>query len=237
MVATLLLIIVLRWFEGSYQGMLYGAAIRAMVVERFSNLELTDQIQARFEFERLWLPRIILYAGFEGAVIWLAFALLPGHYLWTVPLIIGTIAESWYYYGYISPERHRRKYGTTDWALDQLECKPGDQIRIMVTNLSPVNDLTWPKRAWEIINSDGTSVYSPPVTPNLKVEPNFSYVWNFNVPQSFNPGIYRIIVYKPGKEDIARELARKLFVRPPLNQGPVLAKNRRHTTLIPILSC
>ena len=70
--ATALLIIVLRWFDGNYQGFIYAINSRAIVIERLLNLELTEEIQDRFKASVLWLPTIILYAGFELAVIGLA---------------------------------------------------------------------------------------------------------------------------------------------------------------------
>jgi hypothetical protein len=41
------------------------------------------------------------------------------------------------------PARLRRTQTQTDWTLDRLECRAGDQLRIMVTNLRPRTRFSW----------------------------------------------------------------------------------------------
>lgn len=218
LIATTLLIIVLRWFDGNYQGFLYGAATRAKVIERFLNLELTDEISVRYEIEKLGRPKIILYAGFEGAVIGLAFALLPEHIDWSIYLLIGSIVESLIYYFRFSPEKLRGKFPGTDWAMDRLQCSTGQQVRIMMTNLSK-QDICLNKNdiPWVIKNKNGQQVHTEVLAENLEIRPGFSYVWDWKIPQ-IDPGIYRMFVnvnvnsIEAKKE--YRELARKVQIKP-----------------------
>src|SRR5437867_6427418 len=110
LIATALLIIVLRWFDGNYQGYLYGAAMRSKVIERLVNLELTNQMSLRYEVDRLWVAIIILYIGFEAAIIGFAVALLGNHYDWIVYLTAGIVGELYLYYRFASPDRLRGSY-------------------------------------------------------------------------------------------------------------------------------
>jgi hypothetical protein len=214
LIATSLLIIVLRWFDGNYQGFLYGAATRAKVIERFMNLELTDEISVRYEIEKLGRPKIILYAGFQGAVIGLAFTLLPQHIDWPIYLLVGSIAESLIYYFRYSPEKLRGRFSGTDWAIDRLQCSAGEQVRIMMTNLSR-GDIHLEKDAipWMIKDKNGEKIYNEVLTENLVINPGFSYVWDWKVPE-IQPGIYRIVVNISRATNELRELARKIQVTP-----------------------
>jgi hypothetical protein len=214
LLATTLLIIVLRWFDGNYQGFLYGAATRAKVIERFLNLELTDEISVRYEIEKLGRPKIILYAGFEGAVIGLAFALLPEHIDWPIYLLVGSIVESLIYYFRFSPEKLRGKFPGTDWAIDRLQCSTDQQVRIMMTNLGQ-QDVCFTKNniAWMIKNKNGKEIHTEVLGENLAIAPGFSYVWDWKVPP-IDPGIYRIFVNINIATNEHRELARKIQIKP-----------------------
>lgn len=210
LVATTLLIIVLRWFDGNYQGFQYGASMRAKVLERFHNLELSDTISLRYRVDKLWVPKIILYAGFEGAVIGLAYALLPEHSSWVAYLTIGIVVENILYYRFASPERLRGKFAGTDWALDRLRCTNGETVRIMLTNLGSTDRILEKDTiAWKILDKNNVEIHSETVHNTIKVTPSFSYVWAWNVGDK-DPGIYRIKVNIDDNEE--RELSRKLYV-------------------------
>ena len=124
--ATALLIIVLRWFDGNYQGFIYAINSRAIVIERLLNLELTEEIQDRFKASVLWLPTIILYAGFELAAIGLAWILPPGHNNlmsfpprrqdWVENLYLLLLAEAGIYYAFFTPGRS--VWGVWNWTAD-----------------------------------------------------------------------------------------------------------------------
>jgi hypothetical protein len=230
LVATILLIIVLRWFDGNYQGYLYGVSVRAGVIERFLNLELTTTIAFRYKAEKLWLPQIILYIGFEFSVVLLAIALLPKHYDWIGYLSIGIIAEGCLYYAFASPERLRNLLGGTDWALDRIQCRQYEQIRIMVTNLNPrkwrrSGTISWAANeiAWEIIDKNGNMTaatsHKEVVQTPIQLGPGWSYVWGWTA--AVTPGIYRVKIYyyvmiNNIRQPQFRELARKIQVLPPL---------------------
>jgi hypothetical protein len=198
LVATILLIIVLRWFDGNYRGYNYGVSVRAGVIERFLNLELTTTIDSRYKAEKLWLPIIILYIGFEFAVILLGVALLPKHYDWMGYLSIGIVAEVSLYYSFASPERLRNLLGGTGWALDRIQCRQYEPIRIMVTNLNPnkwhrSGTISWEQNelAWVITDkndnmSDATS-HEEIVQTRIELGPGWSvgldsYRYTGNIP-------------------------------------------------------
>jgi hypothetical protein len=178
-------------------------------------------------------PMIILYVGFEVAVIGLAIALLPDHPYWIYYLILGTADEAIFYYMLANPQKLRWSHGGTDWSLDRLQCKRYDQIRIMVTNLNPSEKYTisWNpgKVAWNIVDKDGQDaiplqdgihpgVVHPGIVQQQRIEvsPGFSHVWTWRA--DVPPGIYRIIVNFQRSDNFfnqakdRRELARKLCI-------------------------
>lgn len=225
LVATTLLIIVLRWFDGNYQGFQYGASVRAIVLERLLNLELSDQIARRYEVEKLWRDKIVLYAGFEAAVVVLSFALISHHPFWIFFLVAFIIAEWFYYYCKVRPEKRRGSIKSCDWALDKIQCMQGEQIRIMMTNLRQ-EVKSWDGRMdagervlnsgdtiWEIYDGqnrrvdkeEGKMSYTNKITPLS----SYMWIWTANV----EPGLYRVIVIADKKaEKKDRELSRKIHV-------------------------
>ena len=66
---------------------------------------------------------------------------------------------------------------------------------------------------WMIKNKNGEKIYKEVLTENLVINPGFSYVWDWKVPE-VQPGIYRIIVNISMVTNEQRELARKIQVTP-----------------------
>jgi hypothetical protein len=256
LVATILLIIVLRWIDGNYRGLQYGAATRSKVIERLLNLELTNEMSLRYELDRLWVAIIILYLGFEGAVIGFALALLGEHYVWIIYLTSGVVAEGYFYYRYGSPDKLRGTYRGADWALDRLECAKGDSIRIIMTNLLPVKrKLIWDKKEkafttkitrmnpiiwrigaepWKITDKHGKDVLggSEPVVNQIVVQSGSSHVWSWKA--DVPPGIYRVQVLRKsaatGDQISYHELARKIHV---IESKPDKKQDQRKEKLTP----
>jgi hypothetical protein len=213
LIATTILIVVLRWFDGNYQGFQYGAAIRAKIIERFLNLELTDEISTSYEVQKLWFPKIVLYFGFEAAVVGLAWALLPLHRLdWIIYLAAAIVVESGVYYKLGDPEKHRTKpKQDNDWALDKLRCSKGDQVQIMMTYLGPVANITLrqAEAIWIIKDNAGIHKHTERMADTVTLLKDQSFLWSWTV--DVDPGIYRIVVNVENKDTI-RELDRKLEV-------------------------
>ena len=240
--ATMLLIIVLRWFDGNYQGIIYAINARAIVIERLINLELTEEIQDRFRASALWLSRNILYTGFEFAVVFLAFVLLPSEHTkltfpptwddWVTILSIVVVIEWVIYFTLFTPGRSVWGHISTDWTLDRLQCERGQQIRLMMTNFSGrirfFLRLKYPifylhlgrikfeknKVIWQIYDSNNKKMHCQTATTDLIVERGSSYVWNWTA--NVEPGIYTIKICQPDYE--ARELDKKLNVLPSENR-------------------
>lgn len=215
---TAVLVIALRWLDGTYQGFQRGAALRGKVIERFLNMELTDQIAVRFEADRLRNQVRLMYYGFEVALIILAFLFLPifeGGAIKSptldlpltlfIVLLVSLIIEGIYYHYGVSPDSRRGPISSSEWAIDKLECKCGDQVRIMMTNVNTCAD---PERGirhllpnetiFDIVDDRGKSVFSD-ANPNpskmvahTDLRPGQSYVWMWNVHR--DSGLYRIRV-------------------------------------------
>jgi hypothetical protein len=214
--ATAILVIALRWLDGHYQGIQRGAALRAKVVERFLNLEVTEEISLRYRIEKLQARINHLYYAFEVAIAVLAVFLLPVFVLKDVPpsdlaLDLGLVAllsgsmlvEAYWYSKALSP-RNLRSLSKTEWAIDRTTCTKGDQVRIMMTNIlepdSPaggVRNLPKGRILWDILDSDQKSIFQIDSHPSklakaVTVPPGNSYVWIWRVEQK--PGIYHVQV-------------------------------------------
>ena len=216
---TLVLVLALRWLDGNYQGLQRGAAIRAKVIERFINFELSDSISVRYEVERLGGQIRILYYFFEVAIIALAvFLLLPyifdNNATWNdskslnVALVVlltsSAIGEGVFYFFFISPEK-RRGYVPTEWAIDRVECKRGDKVRIMTTN---IKGETWKggnyrhlhqgQQIWEIYDSKMAPQFPQDdnhpgrMASGVDLKPGQSYMWA--VEMNLPPGVYHLCV-------------------------------------------
>lgn len=211
---TAVLVVALRWLDSNYRGLQRGAALRGKVIERFLNLEVTDEIATRYEAEKLGKQILVLFYAFEAATVLLAFFLLPNFVAEEVEwdwnglnekliliLTLSLVGEVIYSHRFVNPDKLRGPL-PTEWALDRIQCKQGDPIRIMMTNIqendrilnvpTPQN----PIRIWDVLNDRGESVITGPhpgeMSRSARVETNQSYVWMFTA--HFAPGLYRIRV-------------------------------------------
>lgn len=221
---TLVLVIAVKWLDGNYQGLQRGAAIRAKVLERLQNLELTDEIALRYDVEGGQRQIRILHYGFEAALVILSILLLPVFSagtirldripaldsIWTVDLLlviglaISALAEGVFYYFFVSPE-HSRGPLPTEWAIERLQCKNGDQVRIMTTNIqkssfrsSNIRHLNCGEIVWDILNNELISIFDKKNHPGkmpstVLLMPGQSHVWTWNV-QVPKTGTYHLCV-------------------------------------------
>jgi hypothetical protein len=134
---TLVLIIALQLMDRYYQVLQDAAATRALVLERALNLELTEVITLRFNRYHVKRYAIAIYGLFVFGVVVLGWAVLfPIWYLMAILLVVA-FATWGSVFRLVSL---KYPYGAGDWTIDRLECSPGEEIRITLTNLCPPDD-------------------------------------------------------------------------------------------------
>lgn len=135
---TIVFIIALRLVDKNYEQFQSATVIRAMILERILNIELTETISYRYRRDRFSLHVQLLYisfivlAGGLGSIILsvgyqlflsLAFATAGIAFILAFPKTLNLIL------------RHSEGLPEEDWIIDRLSCEQGEKVRIIITNL------------------------------------------------------------------------------------------------------
>lgn len=153
---TLLLIFGLYILDRNYRVFQKAASTRANVLERVLNIELSQVITERYRTKRVYNFVIALYLLFIFGVCLLGLAVLS-----VTPLILLLIAASVTcgFIVYLASDDSLMKYdyGKIDWILDRTECKQGDDVRVIMTNLgdepfpSPHHPISKGEVMWKLV--------------------------------------------------------------------------------------
>jgi hypothetical protein len=199
--ATLLLVVTLRLLERNYQLFQQAAAVRALILERRLNLELTETISQRYKDDHVALLVIGVYIMFAfgvGAVG--CFILLP-NYLLIESLIVLTAVTIGVLCG-ISFFGLNKPHGSEDWTVDPLECKKNEFVRITLTNLEEDEKkeivLSKGQPVCQIRSEDGGLVDSIFADANISISGQDSYSWLWNASNAPKPGLYRVVPHSYG---------------------------------------
>jgi hypothetical protein len=129
---TLLLILAVHLIDHNYRVYQRAANMRARVLERNLNLELSDTITDRYRASGINLRVWLLYIVFIAGVLCLGGVSLSSNWTYIGILIATALAAILL----------TRLLGTTfkyeyaeDWTISPLECAPTDKVTITLTNL------------------------------------------------------------------------------------------------------
>jgi len=129
---TLLLILALHLIDQNYRVYQRAANMRARILERKLNLELSETITDRYKAEDIKTRVLLLYFFFIVGVL-----LLGGFSLYPNWIYIGILLAA-----ACAAIRLTSLLGTTfkyeyeeDWTISPLECTPTDKVTITLTNL------------------------------------------------------------------------------------------------------
>jgi hypothetical protein len=193
---TLLLVVTLRLLEKNYQLFQAAAAVRALILERRLNLELTETISQRYKDDHVALSVIGVYIGFAvgvGAVG--GFILLPNYVLITYLIVLTALMIvalcGINYFGL------HYAHGEEDWTVDPLECKKGEFVRITLTNLQEDEkkkiSLSKGGLVCQITSEDGSLVDSILSDTDISISGQDSYSWLWNTGTVPKSGLYRVV--------------------------------------------
>jgi hypothetical protein len=215
---TLLLIGIIKLMEKYYQLFITCSAQRARILERSLNLELTEIISDRHRSELI--PKYVnnIYFFFILGVFVLGYAVLIPNLREVLLLILITVLAlfSIRKIDELSLEYTRERM---DWTINPLECKPGEKVRITLTNISKDNKkgplILEPGLVWGIETQDRTrGIHRERLEKIIKLNAGDNYIWEWT-PKKKQFGIFRVVIpYKEkGKEISYPRLRRKIIVR------------------------
>ena len=151
---TLLLILGVHFIDQNYRVSQQVINMRAVVLERKLNLELSETITARYKAGDIRLRIQSLYGFFLASVIVLAYFSLRPDWIY-VAALIGVLAGGVVLTLTFHPSTRVRKY-LGDWTISPLKCSPGDDVTITLTNLSELFGIRKPE---PIVFDQGATIW------------------------------------------------------------------------------
>ncbi len=132
-VVTLLLILAVHLIDQNYRVSQQVINMRAVILERKLNLEMSETITDRYKFGDIQLRLQLLYGFFLASVIVLAhFSLRPD---WIYTAVLGTTMLVGIVLTIRLGPSTRVHHYHGDWTMSPLKCTPGDNVTITLTNL------------------------------------------------------------------------------------------------------
>ena len=216
---TLVLILALFLMDRFYQVFIKSSALRARILERMLNIELTEVITERYRYSKARHLVTFMYILFIFGVWLLGRAVLIdelnklhiGGSLALISLLMISSDELMLQY----------PYGKIDWMLDRLSCVQGDEVGIIMTNLDSktfTNETFSPGTVmWQMVEEGSKLPLREGVAiDGFEVEAESNYTWVLktgkdtrNNEEMLEPGIYRverITLDKKGSIDLNRKL-------------------------------
>lgn len=136
---TLLLILALNLIDKNYRVYQKAAAMRALVLEKMLNLELSETITERYQSEHINRNVWWLYFFFILSVFGLGSYSLYPDLIYIA--ILGAIAIVAIVFTYRLGLSYKYKEYSEDWTISPLECTTAGKVKITLTNLkAPMDD-------------------------------------------------------------------------------------------------
>jgi len=207
---TLLLLVGIRLMDKHYRLFLSAADIRAVIIERSLNIELSDAITFRFDVEKFSIYISVLYYLFGGATALLGvFILYPNKLV--VFVLFGTLA---YLYMIWRIDHLKNNVKLQDWTIDRLEAKRGEMVHITLTNLEKkaivlnAGDVLWRilPQGERCVLCD--VVYEEKSDRTITILGDDSYTWTLHT-KNLEPGVYGVLPYNR-----EQPLNRKITISP-----------------------
>lgn len=198
MLITFLLIITLRVIERNYRLFIKCAAERARIIERNLNLELTVIISDRHRAEGIGIYENSIYFFFTIGVYGLGTTVLFPNLLLIRILLFLTLVTI-IIIAHISILTVKRERGKVDWTVDPVECKKGEKVKIILTNLDWKNyrTLSKGKLVWEIKTQDGKLIHEEKMKEEVVIRNQEDlHIWQWDT-SKVEKGIYKIFPLIP----------------------------------------
>jgi len=224
LLVTLVLLVTLRQMERVYQLRQKAVALRAVILERALNIELTETITERSKsFHMTWRISLI-YISFAVADFVLGLAVMKSLAYKVALGDLTVLASS--VIGLVGLEEIDLTWGDRgeegDWTMDRLLCNDGRPLKITLTNMSPKKPIEFNAGDIAYVVRLAVSEHGNMPTPRfdaimanegITVKPGGDYTWYWPT-EGKTLGIYQVFptVNKgnfPKKEEKAKDF-RKL---------------------------
>jgi len=225
---TLCLILGVCIIDIYYRNFQKSANMRSRVLEKVLNLELSDTITQRYRSGRYQYVVSGVYSILILSVCLLGRAVLSNSLIWIYLGALGSFlivlfltSGSWFLH---------YDYGYMDWIFDRLECKVGDVVRIIMTNIGGKSVLIPAGEVmWRLFKEGGNAPLRSGAAPaKIVIGSFYNYMWELKTgadkesgEAALKTGIYRIEVrplqkdsYVPKRDAKWRPLSRKLRIKP-----------------------
>jgi len=196
-VVTMALILTMRLLDQDYQKLQGAASIRARILERSLNFELTGTITHRYKRDKLYLFNFGIYCGFIAIALLIGLIILP-ETMYGYLLITGFIAMVILIAIYFLLRVDVIHTGTTfkeDWTIDRVSCNLGEKIRITVTNMDTGKDLVFAKDEllFTFRDEENKYTYEQIAGSEIIIPPEGNYSWLRDTSDILPDRIYRVI--------------------------------------------
>jgi len=197
---TIAFIVTLRLLDHDYQQFQSAASIRARILERMLNIEVTETISEKYKRDKLYNWNLGVYIGFVIIALFIGLMILPYGMYWLVAsgfAFVGIVLIFIIKYSK-NLKVNLHHHGTElkeDWTIDRVSCKQGEKVRITITNLDEKNELIIPsgKIVCDIRNEENT-VSHPQLSANgISIPPGGNYSWLWDTSNVAPDTIYRIV--------------------------------------------
>jgi len=192
LLVTLLLIGAISLIDRNYQLFIKAIVQRALVLERALNIELSEIISIRHRQACVRWYKVSIYALFAVAVVVLGYAILwPDRLFYgvlgiSIALILITVGITIFI-----DMRYSKKNEPLDWSLSRIQCQQGEDVAIIITNMS--------RKAWSLAAGtlydvralDGAKEYRKLMEKAREIPPegNYASIWST---KEVPPGIYQV---------------------------------------------
>jgi hypothetical protein len=210
---TIAFIITLRFLDHNYQQFQNAASIRARILERMLNIEVTETISERYKKEKIYNWNLGVYIGFVIIALLIGFIILPLGIYWLGPFVFACIGIGFLLFIKYSKDLNvnLHHHGTElkeDWIIDKVSCKQGEKVRITITNLDEKNELIIlsGKPVCDIRDEENTVSYPQLSENGISIPPDGNYSWLWDTGNVTPDTIYRIFPRGWGGEPMRRSI-------------------------------
>lgn len=199
---TIFLIVGLQVIEKNYLLIQEAAAMRARILERSLNLELSDIITDKLRKAR---PKVRAYANYVyyiliAGVFGLGLSILGQDLLaWSILIIATVVALLWIR---MITSRLKLFYKwdkrMIDWTISPIDCDKNDKVGITITHLGG-HEISFKQGElmWEVQTQDGNSIHTQkaeaPIT--IKDEGHYTWLWDTRDSKVKPDEIYRVLAF------------------------------------------
>ncbi|PVX27008.1 MAG: hypothetical protein CW716_04480 [Candidatus Bathyarchaeum sp.] len=227
---TMLLIFGLFLLDRNFRVLHKAVSIRTNILERLLNIEVTDVISQRYMLSGIQICVTTLYLFFIVAACLLGSQVLSRTmiFVYGMGVFLGGLIVLLSFDFVVL----RYRYRMIDWIVDKTECKQGDGIRIIMTNICgkdfPKDEFKAETLMWKLTKEENDNgLRFGEVPAGFKLSPSDNKIWILETGETdkgekeLDVGIYRLfrrVCTCRGalmEEDEMIPLKRKLRVLPP----------------------